>query len=279
MKRKHFGSAMVDYIVPTAVVGLVIGLGVVETARNGTLVRFLASSQEMQLFTDDGYATVGDGASEMLTGGAEPETPTPGDNNSPVISTGNVGGIDVNYHEDGSSSFFVKDQEVNISSSTMDKFNEIMETTGTAGMNNYVVNAIEKLIEDHADEYAGSDVPVEYMTGVSSRNEGDWDFFGTGEATMVQMSVGDHMIIINKDHIRAHACLGGGDDIPPDSNIHVLEGTKTGETFNGTFTDGEYLGDSFEGSFNEGDNNTLNGAETPGNWWNYTFQTTSESLS
>lgn len=59
-KRKNFGSALVDYVIPTAVVGLVVGSAIYVLASEGKILNFAAASASMNVNTKDQMAIVGD---------------------------------------------------------------------------------------------------------------------------------------------------------------------------------------------------------------------------
>lgn len=59
IKRKSLGSALVDYVIPTAVVGLVVGTGIYYLASEGKILNFTAASGNMNVKVSDNMAIVG----------------------------------------------------------------------------------------------------------------------------------------------------------------------------------------------------------------------------
>lgn len=270
MVRKISGSALVDYVVPTAVVGLVVGLGVYSMFSSGALATFFGASSNTVVNLDSGTAQRGN----LIT-----DSTSFGQTSSPVISSGKVGDVNVNYHQDGSASFFIGSQYVNLSSSIMNDFNEIMETSGTAGLNEEIVKVIEKLITEHADEYPEGDVPLDVAYGQSIRQvatgANTTKYFSEAENNIVQMSVGNHMIYIVKDQ-QSEINTGTFVDIIPENGHHTIEGYVTGSNFSGMVTNGEYTGTGFEGDVLPGNN--LQGTNMPCNAWNINFSGTPQRI-
>lgn len=238
MRKNRSGSALIDYVLPTALVGLVVGLSMYSMFSTGTLANFIGASSNTEMDLESGEGVMGDVVTNS-SGFSESA--------STVISTGTVGDVDVSYYANGTASFTVGTQNVTVSSDMMNNLNEIMETTGTTGLNNHIVSSIKKLIEEHADEYPGEDVPIEYMTGLYQRSFKDWNYYGAAKANVVQMTVGDHMIVIGKDHEEEKSGTNEVRDVIEGVGVHIFEGTRDGNNINGTFTAGEFSTYAFSG--------------------------------
>lgn len=97
LKRNSLGSALVDYVVPTAVVGLVVGTGIYYLASEGKILNFAGASASMQMKTKDQMAVIGNKISTndslwnpMIAGSLGGTTDTP-------VASCNAGDCTIDY--------------------------------------------------------------------------------------------------------------------------------------------------------------------------------------
>lgn len=128
--------------------------------------------------------------------------------NSPITSTVNIAGYDVNFHQDGSVSFNVGTQSVNLDPQLVNLQNEVVETSGSAGISD-LVKEIGYLITQHQGEYPPGQVPVELTYGSSQRTDGATTYNGkAGLPSSTIVRVGTHMVILQKDQASQYNLVG-----------------------------------------------------------------------
>jgi hypothetical protein len=125
------GSALIDYIVPTAIVGLVVGLGLYNMYASGTLLKFISGSADMKMDLNKGHAIIGGlKDSELCIIQASDLGGTP---NNPVVKCfGNQCVID--YGD-----FILNGIPQNLS--------EIVETAGTSGGTSVLMSVLDQIVD------------------------------------------------------------------------------------------------------------------------------------
>lgn len=222
MKAK--GQSLVEFVIIIAVV--VIG---------GIMVLTLLGGNINHMFTNSVNKTAefkpfGDGTTTLANNTTTPNN-SPSSNPSTTTttpSTTTINGVDVDIKPDGSASFTIGTQNVEIPGAAMNGLSDVFMSTGSSGdqLTTEVMQAISKLINDHKDEYPGSDVPINMVFGDGVRNQADYEGTGggcySGEATsnsnFLTLSVGDHLIFIQKDQTFQGTELADG-------NVSVIDGT------------------------------------------------------
>jgi len=219
MKEK--GQNLVEFGV---IFALVVIAGILSLTLLGDNVRsmFGLSTEEYKNFKP-----FGDVASSPSDPGSLPGE-TPGGEDPYVIPTDPVipGSGEITQNPDGSVNLTIGGQDIMLSSSQIDKLNTVFDTTGSNGMTDTVIAAIEKLIAAHKDEYPGQDVPIEMVFGEGQRYDptDSLNYAGdaAGEIHAVSLSVGNHIILIQKDKSANGATILSDNDY-----IHTLEITGT----------------------------------------------------
>lgn len=120
---------------------------------------------------------------------------------APVVNTTNVSGYDVQEHADGSYSFDVGGQTVNITKNVLDNYNTVLQTTGASGLEE-LITELAYLHTVYAEEIAaGTEVTVKF--GDSEREAGSGEsevsFEGSASVNSTTISVGNHIVIITND--------------------------------------------------------------------------------
>lgn len=189
------------------------------------------------------------------------------DNNyvKPVV----VNETEVYFNQDGSASFTVGGQDVNLSSGIIQSLDIVFETSGSQGMglNSTVIDAIAKLVNDHKAEFGNADVPIEISFAESKRDQSGTTYAGNSTMNSVQLNVGNHHILINNDqYCDGPDCSG--------MSVQTIDGYEDPVTkqFTGTiYSEGTVLnGQAFTGSF---ENEKLLTGSTPSvNVWHFGFQ-------
>ena len=280
--RINKGSSLVEYIIPAAVVGLSLGFTIYNMQKDGTLQRFLQKSMSSNNI-QSGCLIVGSmgDASDTSTTGTTDTTDTSdkitgATASGNLDSTTNVAGTDINYYDSGDVSFNSNGQNVVLKSDIMADINEVMETTGVNGANTQIVNAINALITSHAAEYPDADVPIDIQFGTSERSiiiDSNCTDYYKGEVAVnsVQLSVGDHLIMIVKDQtLESYSLVDSTitNDITTGDGIHVIDGTLSGDNFTGEITDGSYSGSDFNAIVDDGTFTGNSGTITDLGCWN-----------
>lgn len=150
--RKYKGSALLDYVLPLALVGIVVGLGIYYGSSNGLLGNFIASSTGQKSDTSSGKIVVGEKPADPSTllsnvsnAGSKgtPDAPTVNcSNGSCIINYGSfvLEGIPADFNE------FV---QTNGTSGATDKLSSILEQIALQlnndGYDSDIVNTIMKL--------------------------------------------------------------------------------------------------------------------------------------
>lgn len=214
------GQSLVEFIIIVAVIA--IGGIMVLTLLGGNINEMFSSSVAKTAdFKPFGTETVGSPADDKNV--SDPGTAT-----IPItttISSLSIDGVDIKLKGNGSASLTFDSQKVEIPSAAMDNLSDMFMATGTSGggLTTEVVQAISSLIAAHKDEYPDSDVPIKMVFGDGVRDQSDYNNDGghyEGDATSnsVTLSVGDHLILIQKDQTFGGEVIDNGD-------IHVIDGT------------------------------------------------------
>lgn len=120
------GSALVDYLLPTMIVGLVLGLGLYGFTNEQYLKKFLIASGNMEKSTDKTQLIVG---GRHLKGGSLGGTPS-----NPVTKCDFAGTCDIDYGD-----FILEGVPVN--------FGEYIEINGSAGSSEIILSLLESMAE------------------------------------------------------------------------------------------------------------------------------------
>ena len=125
--NKYRGSTLVDYMIPTAVVGLVLGMTIFSMANNGKLLSFLSASADMNVDIQASQGVTGERTDPINGGEFE------GSITSPVKN------CSFNYCSIDFGTFALN----NLPSD----FNDYVETTGAAGGTQRIYGALDDLAE------------------------------------------------------------------------------------------------------------------------------------
>lgn len=111
-----------------------------------------------------------------------------------------LGGQVVTVNDDGSLSFTVQGQNVNLSPQMIDLTNSVFETVGSSGMPD-LIKEIAYMIEAHKDEYPNTEVPVEISFGTGTRTGVTETSTYQGKAIVntTAVKVGKDLVVIQKD--------------------------------------------------------------------------------
>jgi hypothetical protein len=130
------GSALVDYVLPIAVFGLILGLGLHSFISGGTLPKFIAASANMKIDFTKGHATIGGENSTLLSNLSPGELG--GTLNKPVLSCSNNNCV-IDYGDF-------------ILNGVPEHFGEIVETVGTAGGTESIVSIMEQIAQIYSQQ-------------------------------------------------------------------------------------------------------------------------------
>lgn len=121
MRTKQTGSALFDYVIPMAIVGVMVGVGLSQLNSNQLLINFLAASANMELDLANATATVENTIEPVESSAANNQTTTP-TTNTPTNTTDSVyaGGSEIDF-----GTFKLNGIPEN--------YAEFIETTGAAG--------------------------------------------------------------------------------------------------------------------------------------------------
>lgn len=143
--NQYNGSALIEYMLPTALIGLVIGVGLFTFMDNNQLLNFLAASANMQLNLTDGKAVIENQLASTSQSAADYVPPT-----SATSITKNCTTISCSIDF---GSFKLENIPANI--------NDLVETTGVAGgtesLNNLLFQIADQL-EQRGDTLAAEDI-------------------------------------------------------------------------------------------------------------------------
>jgi Flp pilus assembly pilin Flp len=129
--------------------------------------------------------------------------------NTPIPTgiTENINGINVSLNKDGSKTFEIAGQTVNLTKELAD-FSKSFEVAGSS--NDILITEIAYMINKYKDEYPDSDVPVEVWTGKSSRTDKDIKYYGYADGIVetnneyidnpsIVIKIGDHLMILQNE--------------------------------------------------------------------------------
>ena len=143
-----------------------------------------------------------------------------------------ISGYEVIINDDGSASFNVNGQKVNVPAEAVNLSNIVFQTTGSSGLE-YLVKEIAYMIEKNQSNYPSGNVPIEIYYGQGTRTETDMSgfaYFGNAIANSFSIKSGDTFIAYQKDQTQScdGTCMTQG--------IYRLEGTTTGNNMSGKVT-------------------------------------------
>lgn len=121
-------------------------------------------------------------------------------NSSPVVSTENIDGQQVSFHQDGSVSFIAGNQNVSLSKNIVDLQNTVTEATGASGVKD-LIDIVGYMIEKHQGDFPNQDVPVEVRFGKGFRKDagGGNLYIGDASVNITTVMVGSHFMILQND--------------------------------------------------------------------------------
>lgn len=111
-----------------------------------------------------------------------------------------IAGYPVKQHADGSLTYTVEGQEVNIPKTYVDQMNTVLQTTGSSGVEE-ILAEIAKMIIDNQAAYPGVPVPVKVSFGSSMLQDGGSKYGGDAQATTTTLTVGNSVVIIQRDKV------------------------------------------------------------------------------
>jgi hypothetical protein len=260
--NKYYGQNLVEIAI---ILGLVVIVSIMALTLLGKNTFSIFQKSEKAVANYNPF-----GVTPTPANPVDPATPTP---NEPVDS---IIEDSITLNPDGSTSFAVEGQNFQLSPTVMANLNEVFETAGSAGVNEEILAAIQKLIIAHQAEYAPDDVDIKMLFGEGIRQDSSGMTKGNATMNMVVLTVGDHMIVIQKDQY-----LQGFASAPIENGpIHTLEGYKTGNTFEGITSskDSQYNNLTYKTTIAGiyPDYNFLNEQLEPksaGIYWKYSFET------
>lgn len=236
MVRCCKGQNMMEFAI---ILGLVVVCSIAAWSLLGDniMAMFSSSNDKVASFDPFNVKETGGNAKAMgidgdkgADGGAEDATPGP----APIVKESKtVGGKSVNIMTDGSATISFATQDVTLSSTILNNLNEVFETSGSDGLNTYIVNALEKMIQAHEAEHTDG-VPIEIGFGTGKRTEighcaflffgCDPDITTEGKTKIIEhddgttetvpasnsitLKVGDHLMIIQNDQSSSNGKLG-----------------------------------------------------------------------
>lgn len=167
------GSNLLEYIIPLAVIAIVVGGSIYYMSASGLLNKFLFNSSGAKFDKNTGKLVIGD-------------------------NTYTMGGEKVTYNADGSISFQVDGQKVNLQPQFLNYADEAAETSGTNGSSD-IIKEIAYLIRQNKSEYPDQQVPVEVSFGTGQRELLFETYSGKAEVNSTSIKVGDQVVILQKD--------------------------------------------------------------------------------
>lgn len=189
---KNEGQSLVEFAIILALV-VVVGIAAYSLLGDNVNTMFRSSKTKYEAFKPYGEAPV------ETAGSPANDEAIPVGNESPLSgSSKTIGDVEVTFNNDNSASLTVGSQNVTLSSEILNNLDTVFETSGSSGLNTHIVEAIEKLITAHSDDYEG-DVPIEISFGSGVR-EGDMGYYeGKAEFNTATVTVGDHVVIVQND--------------------------------------------------------------------------------
>ncbi|MGD9581889.1 MAG: hypothetical protein AB7V50_10990 [Vampirovibrionia bacterium] len=133
INRKNIGSALVDYMVPTAVIGLVLGMGLYYLVSEDKILNFSAASAKMDIKAGDQMAIVGNKVS----------TNDMWDN----FSAGSFDGTEENPVSNCQSGTCIIDYGDFILNGIPEDFNEYVQANGTSGGTDKLVSILNQMAD------------------------------------------------------------------------------------------------------------------------------------
>ncbi|NTW45014.1 MAG: hypothetical protein HGB14_11440, partial [Anaerolineaceae bacterium] len=130
-----------------------------------------------------------------------------------ITSTQKLADREVEFHQDGSISFKVGNQELSVNKDALDYYNIAIETSGAAGIED-LISDIAYMIEKCQSKYPTGEMPkVELMFGTSDRISAQDDlpsYQGKATVNSTTIKIGNDMLVIQKDQnctaSRKHNC-------------------------------------------------------------------------
>lgn len=167
-----------------------------------------------------------------------------------VVSVSTVTNTEVTYYSDGSATFNVEGQQIHLKKDIIDNMNIVFNTVGAEGVSDWVVSAIQEIIEKNKSKYEPDDVPLQMYFGTGKRQSEtpNYESIAKGEAQLntIGISVGNDFVIIQKDQ----TCTGQQCSLT--EGTYKINGTinSSNNTIDSTSVTGELVGGtSQQGTF------------------------------
>lgn len=132
--KKNAGSALIDYVIPTALIGLVCGVSLYYMVSDGKLLGFIGASANMDINMADQMAVIGnkkpDGTSIL--------------NN---LAGGSLGGTPDNPVEKCTDGTCMIDYGEFILNGVPENFSEVVQSTGTSGGTDSLVSLVKQIAD------------------------------------------------------------------------------------------------------------------------------------
>ena len=181
-------------------------------------------------------------------------------NTDSSIKSVNVAGYNVITNADGSITFNVNNQKINISAEAVSLQSSVIQTSGSSGIET-LVKEVAYMVNKYASEYPGEPVPLNISYGITNKYCTDdrvTTYKGTAEANITQIMVGNNFVMIQKD--QSCSSIPGGCVLGTD-NIYRMEGTLSGNDTFKNVSCTSYNGETFTGTYNGSvnDNNIFSG--------------------
>lgn len=232
MKRRNYGQEATEFVLICILVFF-----------SALLVMFMFGGKISKFFTEQSSAVLASkGTSTKISTTSQPKyseaiesytgptqtTSTSGNALPPPSGTTiSLGGQQVTENADGSLSFVASGQNVTISAQMVDLANSVFQTTGSSGASD-LIKEIAYMIQKYQAEYPGGNVPLEISYGTGNRYAGTGSYSGSASVNTINLSVGNHLVIIQKDQ----SCT------PPPGQYCAFTGQYRieGNISNGSFT-------------------------------------------
>jgi Flp pilus assembly pilin Flp len=210
--RRLYGQNAVEFAIIIALL-VIVGVVSLKLLGNNIFEMFDRSNEEVKTYKPFDFPVAS--SSPVETTGVLNSTQEESNDELEIASETNtstnanttIAGTPVTIQSDGSAAFKIDQTNITMSPAMIDKLNVVFETTGSSGLSTEVMQAIQKLVADHKDEYPDGDVPINMAFGTGTRFEGTESstgftgghFTGSASVNIVSLSIGSHTIIIQKD--------------------------------------------------------------------------------
>lgn len=201
------GQSLVEFAI---ILGLVVLVAVMAlTLLGGNINSMFASSKTKY----EGFKPYGEKVSIVETSGirgesSESEGGTDKQTGIKSLKEGTttIGNTEITFDKTSrTASFSVGGQNIQLSSDVLSNLDTVFETSGSSGLNTYIVEAINDIINENKSKYPGQDVPVEISFGNSIRNvaavgnNSGAQYKGNTAINQVSISAGNNIIVIVND--------------------------------------------------------------------------------